>query len=274
MMKAQASRLWGWMWRHRVRSFIILLVLLVGMGFGTFWTVNLVRFGLPPPTGQNCGSIIHSEAPPELDTRADATLQPLACFWQAYQTCQAATIPQTYMGTDAGYTDTLTIEQRGNHCALYGQHQWQVNTNSGTDTFLCNHLSKDGDELQVSACDGITPFALAPRDVILESYLCGIIGGLHPYRNPQQAEQCFYTAYQRCEPGAMKYATVANGTEMERDFYIDDHCGLAYWRGIASQPGSNMAACASLTMRADGLHFSQCGKDGDIFVPSNPSAVS
>jgi len=273
-VKEQASQLWGWIRHHRGWSLIILIVLLAGMGFGTFWTVNLARFGLPPPIGQDCGSIIHREAPPESTTRADANLQPLACFWQAYQNCQAATISQTYMGTDAGYTDTLTIERWGNHCAMYGQHQWQVNTNSGTDTFLCNQLSKAGDSLQVSDCDGLASFTLDPRDIITESYLCGIVGGSHPYRQPRQAELCFYTAYQQCRVGMIKYdAVAANGDEVERDFYIDNHCGIAYWRGIASQPESNLAACASLAMRADGLHFSQCGTDGDVFVPLVPSST-
>ena len=67
-----------------------------------------------------------------------------------------------------------------------------------------------------------------------------------------------------------------NGVETERDFYIDNHCGIAYSRGIVDGmmliPGSlrGLAACASLEMRADGLHFLQCGTDGDIFVPNYP----
>jgi hypothetical protein len=61
----------------------------------------------------------------------------------------------------------------------------------------------------------------------------------------------------------MVYDTLENGTEVERDFIIDDHCGIVYL------PGSSTATCASLQLRADGLHFIQCGTDGDIFVPSS-----
>src|SRR5215472_657455 len=130
-MQEQEGRLWRWARRHRIWSlsmllallvglFVILITLLVGMGVG-LWITNLVRFGPQPPMGQNCGSIQHVSVPKEQTARADADLQPLTCFWQAYQTCRAATISQTYAGTDAGATDTLTSEWQNNHCALYGQ---------------------------------------------------------------------------------------------------------------------------------------------------------
>jgi hypothetical protein len=48
-------------------------------------------------------------------------------------------------------------------------------------------------------------------------------------------------------------------------FIIDNHCGIAYLhRNEAAPP----VACASVEQHADGLHFMQCGADGDIFVPN------
>ena len=185
-MKAQEGRLWGWMRRHRgwsllmlmmplVGLFILLVMLLLGLGVG-LWLANLVRFGPQPSMGQNCGSIQQVSFYPEHPARADADLQTLSCFWQAYHTCRAATISQTYAGVDAGATDTVTIEWRNKHCALYGQEEGGVNTERYSRTFLCTQLSKVGDTLQVSACDSIAPFALVPGPDLYTAYPCGGIG--------------------------------------------------------------------------------------------------
>jgi hypothetical protein len=117
-MRDQATRLWGWVRHHRVWSAIILIALVGGiLWFGLYGTIYLVPFGLPPLPGQNCGSLQHGDAFFAQDedgtVRADVTVKPLNCFWRAYQTCQAAMISQTLAGTDAGHTDTLTIELRG-----------------------------------------------------------------------------------------------------------------------------------------------------------------
>jgi hypothetical protein len=70
-----------------------------------------------------------------------------------------------------------------------------------------------------------------------------------------------------------------NGVTTERDFYIDNYCGIGYSRGIVNEygfvprnPGAKLAACASLLMSTNGLLFKQCGTDGDIFVPLVPSS--
>lgn len=92
------------------------------MGLTLISSIDLVRFGLATPPGQDCGGISHSHL--ERADRADAVLQPLVCFWQAYQTCRAATSSQTYStGMESGFTDTLTIEMCGDRCAIYGQER-------------------------------------------------------------------------------------------------------------------------------------------------------
>jgi hypothetical protein len=269
-MKERAARLWGWIRQHKVWSSLMLIVLLVGLGVVVVWTVNFNRFGPPPPTGQDCGSISHGQAFARRTARADATVPVLACFWNAYQSCRAATMSQTYAGTDAGGTDTVTIERRSDHCAVYGQDEGGVNAEITHKTFLCNHLSKSGDRLQLSGCDGIADFALVPRDTSYdyESYLCGVLGGNYAFGKPQQVEMCFFTAHQQCWDDALEYHTFEMGLNVERDFIIDDHCGIAYWRN------SYTAACATLELRADGLHVMRCGADGDIFIPSAPPGSS
>jgi hypothetical protein len=199
---------------------------------------------------------------PYKSVRGDASLQSLACFWRAYQICQAATISQTYAGIDAGYTDTLTIEHRLFGCAIYGQEEDFSNLETSSKTFLCTQLSKERDTLQVSACNGIAPFALVPRDMIDDSYLCGVIGTPSAFGTPQEIEACFFAAYQHCLADSMGYRTLIGGIQVERDFYIDNHCGIAYQRG------SYAVACTSLESHADGLRFLKCGTDGDLFVPS------
>jgi hypothetical protein len=200
---------------------------------------------------------------PEHPVRADADLQKLSCFWQAYQTCRAATISQTYAGVDAGGTDTVTSEWRNNQCALYGQEDLFANTESRTMTFLCTQFSKVGDTLQVSACDGIAPFVLDPGHSFYEAYPCGVVDATLIIGIPQP-EACFLAAYQHCLADSMGYQMVSDGVQVVRYFYIDAHCGIAYLRG------SYLATCASLESRADGFHFLQCGMDGDLFIPRSP----
>lgn len=272
-VKKWATRVWGWIRHHRLQFSVMLIVVLVGTGCGLSWTVNLIRFGMPPPTGQNCGSIIHSFSPPARNTRADATLQVLTCFWHAYQSCQAATMSQTDAAADAGGTFTVTVEKRNDHCAIYGQEEAWANTQTKNTTFLCTQLSKEGDTLQFSNCDGVDDFVLVPRHISrfttgeYESYLCGRVGGAPYAIKPQQVESCFFTAYKRCLDDAMLYDTLEKRSVVERDFIIDNHCGIVYL------PGSHTATCASLELRADGLYFMQCGTDGDIFVPNAPPST-
>jgi hypothetical protein len=278
-MQEQAAQPHGWIQRHWVVSLIFLIVLpvaiLTSIGVGVLWavnTANLARFGPPPPAGQDCGSIVHSEAPPERTARADADIQAFTCFWNAYRPCQAATLSQTEAATDAGGTDTLTIERRGNRCAIYGHEEDYANTNHTTKTFLCNQLNQQGDALQVSGCDGHDPFTLDARFIkvyisrspifISETYSCGVIGDAHLHSTPQQIESCFFTAYNQCLADSMVYDTLEPRVEVQKAFYIDNHCAIGYQRG------QYMTTCASLEFQADGLHFVQCGTDGDIFVPS------
>lgn len=276
-MQEQAAQPHDWIQRHWVVSLILLIVLpvaiLTGIGVGVLWavnTANLARFGLPPPAGQDCGSILHVEYPPEKTARADADIQALTCFWDAYQACQSATISQTNAGTDVGGTDTLTVEQRGNHCAIYGQEEVQINADHSSKTFLCASLSKAGDALQISDCDGHDPFTLDPRYIkaytpvffISETYNCGIVGDVRSHSTPQQIESCFATAYNQCLADGMGYETLEPRVEVQRAFYIDNHCGIGYQRG------QYISTCASLEFQADGLYFVQCGTDGDIFVSS------
>jgi hypothetical protein len=139
---------------------------------------------------------------------------------------------------------------------------------TSSTTFLCTQLSKKGDTLQVSACFGTSSFALVPRDAFDDSYHCGVVGSAYAIGTPQEIETCFFTAYQQCLADSMGYTTLIEGIQVEQDFYIDTHCGIGYKRGIGYRRGSYAASCASLEMRANGLHFVQCGMDGDLFVPN------
>lgn len=89
--------------------------------------------------------------------------------------------------------------------------------------YLCSQLSKKEDRLQVSACDGIQPFAMAPRDIPTESFPCGAVGSTsNPvFKSPPQIEQCFFEGYRQCQTEAMGYKTLLDGQQVERAFYID-----------------------------------------------------
>jgi hypothetical protein len=108
-----------------------------------------------------------------------------------------------------------------------------------------------------------------PRGVVLKA------------TDAKQAEDCFWQAFQKCSPASLVYTLTGVDTVTIRTFIIQsngDHCLAvdAVQHTIVPAPlsAAKTYTCAGVTQKPDGLHFSNCGVDGDVVVSlqaqSNP----
>lgn len=255
-MQERAISLWAWIRLHRRLSLALALVLVVA-GVGTAFIISQ----LPPSQGQACGQINHPYGGERNPAVRAASMQVLSCFWHAYQHCQSATISLSYHGIDTGGDATLTVEHKGLGCDVYDKSYSFVNTASVHRTFRCASMIQQGENLHLSNCDGgQPPFDIQPISLYFGA--CGSVGPQTSTPSPAEAEQCFVDAYSLCAPAQIDYVTYG-GTPLDiREFAIQDHCSIAYTRG------QYRATCDGIALRADGLHFFHCGKDGEVVVPA------
>lgn len=91
-----------------------------------------------------------------------------------------------------------------------------------------------------------------------------------------QAETCFYQAYQRCSPATLVVDDMGIDAGTDRTFTTQPRnqggCAVSDVATTYVVPrGKNAPAtytCSGLTQQSDGLHFSACGADGNLFVPA------
>jgi hypothetical protein len=109
---------------------------------------------------------------------------------------------------------------------------------------------------------------------------CGVVQGLAQLEVPPsdtgatQVENCFWQAFQHCRPATLVFITSSANTALIRTFTIHDENGVcsisdAKQQRIVPNPPSPAGTytCTGLVQKPDGLHFSACGKDGDVLVP-------
>jgi len=109
---------------------------------------------------------------------------------------------------------------------------------------------------------------------------CGVVQGLAHLEVPPsdtgaaRAENCFWQAFQHCRPATLVFITSSADTALIRTFTIHDENGAcsisdAKQQRIVPNPPSPAGTytCTGLVQKPDGLHFSACGKDGDVLVP-------
>ncbi len=93
--------------------------------------------------------------------------------------------------------------------------------------------------------------------------------------NPQSVEDCFWRAYQQCQPATLIYAQGGVDTATLHTFTLASQNGkctlsdtiqhIIYPR--TPTPGAS-APCAGLTRQNDGLHFLNCSGEGNVLVPA------
>ena len=91
----------------------------------------------------------------------------------------------------------------------------------------------------------------------------------------QQAENCFWQAFQHCRSATLVFITTSVDTALIRTFTIHNNQGACsisdarQLRVVPNQPSSAATTftCTGLVQQQQGLRFSACGQDGDIVVP-------
>jgi hypothetical protein len=92
----------------------------------------------------------------------------------------------------------------------------------------------------------------------------------------QQAENCFWHAFQQCLPATLDFITGSIDTALTRTFTIHNNnstCSISDAKQLHT--GSNTPSpatiytCVGLVHTPNGLRFSACGEDGDVLVPGS-----
>jgi hypothetical protein len=111
---------------------------------------------------------------------------------------------------------------------------------------------------------------------------CGIVQGLAHLEVPvsdngaQQAENCFWQAFQSCHPATLVFIMTSAGTALIRTFTIHNNTGACsisdarQQRVVPNQPSAaRTSTCTGLVQQQQSLHFLSCGEDGDVVVPGS-----
>ena len=107
---------------------------------------------------------------------------------------------------------------------------------------------------------------------------CGTVSGLGrlvvPVNDTGAAENCFWRAFQHCQPATLVFSISSIDTSFIRTFTIHNNRGKCsitdsrQFRVVPRPPSPALVfTCAGLTRLPDGLRFAACGKDGNIIVP-------
>lgn len=90
----------------------------------------------------------------------------------------------------------------------------------------------------------------------------------------QQAVNCFYQAYQKCQPATLMFSSSGIDAGVIHHFAVKNvngSCSISdgWQHYIAPQPpaGTITYSCASMNMQTDGLHIESCGTIGSVVVP-------
>lgn len=90
----------------------------------------------------------------------------------------------------------------------------------------------------------------------------------------QQAANCFYSAYQKCQPATLVFSDFGVDTGATHNFAVKEANGSCTisdgWQHfMAPKPPSNIVtySCTGMNMQSDGLHIESCGNIGTIVIP-------
>jgi len=126
-----------------------------------------------------------------------------------------------------------------------------------------------------------SPTASAP--VAAAQSACGSLDiGASSSKDVSAAENCFSHAYAGCDGAQFSVAYKGDAAGVARTFEMyrsanDDSCQLVevvdhFKSGLLTS--SDTYLCASVRQAADGITFTKCGPEGDVFVPMDLSSAS
>jgi hypothetical protein len=121
-----------------------------------------------------------------------------------------------------------------------------------------------------------TPTATQPAQTVDCGKIQSRADGIAPIDKvaAQQAVNCFYQAYQKCQPATLMYSTFGVDAGVIHHFAVKNvngSCAVSdgWQHYIAPRPpaGAITYSCASMNMQTDGLHIETCGDAGTIVIP-------
>ena len=90
----------------------------------------------------------------------------------------------------------------------------------------------------------------------------------------QQAANCFYSAYQKCQPATLMFSDYGVDTGAIHNLAVKNVNGSCIisdgWQHfIAPKPLSSIVtySCTGMNMQSDGLHIESCGNVGTVVIP-------
>ncbi len=100
-------------------------------------------------------------------------------------------------------------------------------------------------------------------------------GKLNDPTTAKSTENCFWQAYQKCQPATLGYSAGGVDTISNSTFTISGtggKCSISDAVQFSIVPATPSApktyTCTGMTQQQDGLHISACGDRGDILIPA------
>jgi hypothetical protein len=255
--------------------------------------VLLVRWNMrsppPPLIGRNCGLVTYRTGLDPLAVSDPDEAE--SCLWQAYTTCQTATVVYDEAGTDTSDTHTITVQSKSGACAVsdVAQSYGPSSGNNGptTQAYACSGLRQSAaGGLLATDCGDEGDLKLHPRPPEQAGHICGelfqgtveIVAGYNGL-SVSQIEECFWRAYQTCTPATLLYSA-AGQFYFLRTFTIQPSGSACKINDSSRQAGKTpnttiltTIACGGLAQRDGGLLISRCGSDGTIFLPPGKASA-
>ncbi len=278
--------------QYRRRTLNALVAGMLIVGYVGASAVLLVRWNMrsppPPIIGRNCGLVTYRVGLDPLAVSDPDEAE--SCLWQAYTTCQTATVVYVEAGFDTTDTHTITVQSKGGGCAVTDVMQFQnAGSSNGptTQAYACSGLRQSAaGGLLATDCGDEGDLKLHPRPPEQAGHICGelfqgtveIVAGYNGLA-VSQIEECFWRAYQTCTPATLLYSAAGRFYFM-RTFTIQPSGSACKINDSSRQAGTTpntkiltTIACAGLAQRDDGLLISGCGSDGTIFVPPGKASA-
>ena len=143
-----------WTTQRAVAVMLLFCVLVVVALAACGSTVEGAQNPTPTPTlqVQKCGRV--QTSPRGLPLNAAMAKQAEACFWQAYQKCQPATLGFTSTSVDTVALHTFSIRTSGQNCSVTDamQHAIVPAKLSAAKTYTCTVVAAKSDGLHFSGC--------------------------------------------------------------------------------------------------------------------------
>jgi|SRR5947209_8599102 len=143
-----------WTTHRAVAAMLLCCVLVVAALAACGTTVGGAQNPTPTPNlqVQKCGSV--QTTPRGLPVNGVTAKQAEACFWQAYQKCQAATLVFTSTSVDTVALHTFSMRRSGQNCSVTDamQHAIVPAKFSAAKTYTCTGVAAKSDGLHFSGC--------------------------------------------------------------------------------------------------------------------------